>query len=62
MDDKTTRRPSMLLRPLGVSDEKQALQAHEDEELAQDDFEFLFGLEQGAPWRSPMSGMACVVQ
>jgi hypothetical protein len=52
----------MLLRPLGVSDEKQALQAHEDEELAQDDFEFLFGLEQGAPWRSPMSGMACVVQ
>ena len=38
----------MLLRPLGVSDEKQALQAQE--ELAQDDFEFLFGLEQGASW------------
>ena len=38
----------MLLRPLGVSDEKQALQAQE--ELAQDDFEFLFGLEQAASW------------
>jgi len=38
----------MLLRPLGVSDEKQALQAHE--ELAQDGFDFLLGLEQGAPW------------
>ena len=42
------RQPSMLLRPLGVSDEKQALQAQE--ELAQDDFEFLFGLEQAASW------------
>ena len=48
MDDKTSRQPSMLLRPLGVSDEKQALQAHE--ELAQDRFDFLLGLEQGAPW------------
>ena len=38
----------MLLRPLGVSDEKQALQAHE--ELAQDGFEFIFELEQGAAW------------
>jgi predicted acetyltransferase len=48
VDDKISRQPSMLLRPLGVSDEKQALQAQE--ELAQDDFEFLFGLEQGASW------------
>ena len=48
MDDKISRQPSILLRPLGVSDEKQALQAHE--EFAQDDFEFLLGLEQGAPW------------
>jgi len=38
----------MLLRPLGVSDEEQALQAHE--ELAQEGFEFLFELEQGAAW------------
>lgn len=38
----------MLLRPLGVSDEKQALQAHE--ELAHDDFEFLFDLHKGVPW------------
>jgi len=38
----------MLLRSLGVSDEKQALQAHE--ELAQDGFDFLLGLQQGAPW------------
>ena len=48
MDDKTSGQPSMLLRPLGVSDEEQALQAHE--ELAQDGFEFLFGLEQGSAW------------
>ena len=38
----------MLLRPLAVSDEEQALQAHK--ELAQDGFEFLFELEQGLPW------------
>jgi len=38
----------MLLRPLSVSDEEQALRAHE--ELAQDGFEFLFELEQGAAW------------
>ena len=48
MDDKTIGRPSMLLRPLGVSDEEQALEAHE--ELAQDGFEFLFEREQAAPW------------
>ena len=38
----------MLLRPLGVSDEEQALQAHE--ELAQEGFEFLFEPEPGAAW------------
>jgi len=48
VDDKTSGQPSMLLRPLGVSDEEQALQAHE--ELAQDGFEFFFELEQGAAW------------
>jgi predicted acetyltransferase len=48
VDDKISRQPSVLLRPLRVSDEEQALQAHE--ELAQDDFEFLLGLEQGASW------------
>jgi hypothetical protein len=48
VDDKTSGKPSMLLRPLGVSDQEQALQAHE--ELALDGFEFLFELEQGAAW------------
>lgn len=48
VDDKTSQQPSLLLRPLGVSDEEQALQAHE--ELAQEGFEFLFELEQGAAW------------
>ena len=48
VDDKTSGQSSMLLRPLGVLDEGQALQAHE--ELAQDGFEFLFELEQGAAW------------
>ena len=46
MDDKASGQPSMLLRPLCLSDEKQALQAHK--ELAQDGFEFLFDLEQAA--------------
>ena len=48
MDDKTSGQRLVLLRPLGVSDEKQALQAHE--ELALANFEFLFDLDQGAPW------------
>ncbi len=48
MDDKTSGQPSIMLRPLGVSDEKQALQAHG--ELAHDGFEFLFDLDQGGPW------------
>jgi predicted acetyltransferase len=55
VDDKTSGQPSMLLRPLGDSDEEQALQAHE--ELAQDGFEFLFGLEQGAVWPAYCSGL-----
>lgn len=48
VDDKTSGHPSILLRPLGLSDKEQALQAHE--ELAQDGFEFLFELEPGTPW------------
>jgi len=48
VDNETSRDPSVLLRPMGVSDEEQCLQAHE--ELAQDDFEFLFDLMQGEPW------------
>ena len=48
VDDKTSGQPSMRLRPLGVSDEQQALEAHE--ELAQDGFEFLFEREQAAAW------------
>src|SRR5664279_5985356 len=38
----------MLLRPVGVSDQEQALQAHG--ELVQDGFDFLLDLEQGAAW------------
>ena len=48
MDDKSSGQPSMLLRPLCVSDEKQALQAHE--EFSHDGFEFLLDLDQGATW------------
>jgi len=48
VNDQTSGQPSLLLRPLGVLDEKQALQAHR--ELAQEGFEFLFELEQGANW------------
>jgi len=44
----------MLLRPLGVSDEKLALQAHE--ELGQDGFDFLLGLEQGRHGRPTVGG------
>ena len=40
--------PQILLRPPVVSDEQQALQAHE--ELAQDGFEFLLDLERGTAW------------
>ena len=48
MDNETSGDSPVLLRQMGVSDEKQCLQAHE--ELAQDDFEFLFDLDQGEPW------------
>ncbi|MEP7192666.1 MAG: GNAT family N-acetyltransferase [Actinomycetota bacterium] len=47
MDNQRRKHPSVLLRPLDVSDEKQATQAHE--ELARDDFEFLF-VRQGEAW------------
>lgn len=48
MDDKIGGQPPMLLRPLAVSDEKQARQAHR--ELAQDAFDFLLDLRRGEPW------------
>ena len=48
MDDKISGQPPMLLRPLAVSDEKQARQAHR--ELAQDAFDFLLDLKRGEPW------------
>jgi hypothetical protein len=45
---KTSGQPSVLLRPLGVLDEKQALMAHE--ELAQDGLDFLLDRDRGAAW------------
>jgi predicted acetyltransferase len=48
VDDQTSGQPSMLLRPPGVPDEKQARQAHK--ELAQDGFEFLLDLAPGEAW------------
>jgi predicted acetyltransferase len=48
VDNETSGQPSMLLRPLVVSDEKQARQAHE--ELAKDGFDFLLDLRQGEAW------------
>jgi predicted acetyltransferase/predicted lactoylglutathione lyase len=48
VDDKSSAQPPMLLRPLSISDEKQARQAHR--ELAQDAFDFLLDLERGEPW------------
>jgi predicted acetyltransferase/predicted lactoylglutathione lyase len=48
VDDKISGQPPMLLRPLNISDEKQARQAHW--ELAQDAFDFLLDLQRGEPW------------
>lgn len=48
MDGKTDEQPSVLLRPLGLADEEQALRAHE--ELAHENFEFLLGLDSKTPW------------
>lgn len=48
MDDKISGRPSMVLRPLSISDEEQARRAHT--ELAQDAFDFLLDLRRGEPW------------
>jgi len=47
VDNETRQRPPMMLRPMNLSDEKQAKQAHE--ELAPDDFEFLF-VKEGEQW------------
>jgi predicted acetyltransferase/predicted lactoylglutathione lyase len=48
VDDKISGQPPVLLRPLAVSDEKQARQAHR--ELAQDAFDFLLDLKRGETW------------
>ncbi len=48
MDNMNSGQPPMLLRPLSISDEKQARQAHR--ELAQDAFDFLLDLKRGEPW------------
>jgi hypothetical protein len=48
VNDKISDQPPVLLRPLAVSDEKQARQAHR--ELAQDAFDFLLDLTRGEAW------------
>jgi uncharacterized protein len=48
VDVKKSCQPPMLLRPLRISDEDQARQAHG--ELAQDAFDFLLDLRRGEPW------------
>jgi len=48
VDDKISDQPPILLRPLALTDEKQARQAHR--ELAQDAFDFLLDLRRGEPW------------
>jgi uncharacterized protein len=48
VNKRISDQPPMLLRPLAVSDEKQARQAHR--ELAQDAFDFLLDLKRGEPW------------
>ena len=48
MDDKISTQPSILLRPLSISDEKQARQTHW--ELTQDAFDFLLDLKRGESW------------
>jgi predicted acetyltransferase/predicted lactoylglutathione lyase len=50
VDDKISGQPPVLLRPLGMSDEKQARQAQR--ELAQDAFDFLLDLRRGEPWQA----------
>jgi predicted acetyltransferase len=47
VDNEMKEHPAVLLRPLEVSDEKPAMQAHE--ELARDDFEFVF-VRPGEAW------------
>ena len=48
VSDVSSGQGALVLRPLRVSDEAQAWQAHE--ELAQDGFEFLLGLKEGEAW------------
>lgn len=48
MDDKISGQPPILLRPLSISDEKQARATHW--ELTQDAFDFLLDLKRGESW------------
>jgi predicted acetyltransferase len=48
LDDNGCMEPRLRLRALAVGDEQQARLAHE--ELMQDGFEFLLGLEHGEAW------------
>jgi predicted acetyltransferase len=48
VDQEISGQPPVLLRPLSVSDEKQARRAHW--EIAQDAFDFLLDLKRGEPW------------
>ena len=48
VDERISGPARLLLRPLGVSDEAQAREAHT--ELAQDAFDFLLDLKRGEPW------------
>ena len=48
MEDEISAQPPILLRPLGIGDEEQARQAHE--ELARDAFDFLLELRLGEDW------------
>ena len=50
VDDKISGQPPILLRTLGVADEKQARQAQR--ELGQDAFDFLLDLHRGEPWQA----------
>jgi predicted acetyltransferase/predicted lactoylglutathione lyase len=48
VDDKISGQPPILLRPLNISDERQARQTHW--ELTPDAFDFLLDLKRGEPW------------
>jgi predicted acetyltransferase len=55
VDNKISGQPPMLLRTLGLADEKQARQAQR--ELGQDAFDFLLDLHRGEPWSAYLERM-----